>query len=115
MLQLFGKSPGVVFEIPGLQLAQYRARGKAEWHPPLRELLPNIELTILAGQYSQRHYLGKTRKKTLTETVTAWRDYLPAFLRTPHPSWRTTGWQKRNPWFETELLPVLRERVHALL
>ena len=86
-----------------------------EWHPPLRELLPNIELTILAGQYGQRYYLGKTRKKTLTETVTAWRDYLPDFLPTPHPSWRTTGWQKRNPWFEAELLPVLRERVHRLL
>ena len=86
-----------------------------EWHPLLRERLPNIELTILAGQYGQRHYLGKSRKKTLTDTVTAWRDYLPSFLPTPHPSWRTTGWQKRNPWFEAELLPVLRERVHALL
>ena len=86
-----------------------------EWHRPLRELLPNIELTILAGQYGQRYYLGKTRKKTLTETVTAWRDYLPDFLPTPHPSWRTTGWQKRNPWFEAELLPVLRERVQRLL
>ncbi len=86
-----------------------------EWHPPLRERLSNIELTILAGQYGQRHYLGKTRKKTLTETVTAWRDYLPSFLPTPHPSWRTTGWQKRNPWFEAELLPVLRERVRGLL
>ena len=86
-----------------------------EWHRPLLELLPNIELTILAGQYGQRYYLGKTRKKTLTETVTAWRDYLPDFLPTPHPSWRTTGWQKRNPWFEAELLPVLRERVRGLL
>ena len=87
----------------------------AEWHAPLRAHLPNIVLTILAGQYGQRHYLGKQRKKTLTDTVRAWRDYLPDFLPTPHPSWRTTGWQKRNPWFEAELLPVLRERVHRLL
>ncbi len=86
-----------------------------EWHEPLRALLPNIELTILAGQYGQRHYLGKTRRKTLTDTVKAWRDYLPDFLPTPHPSWRTTGWQKRNPWFEKELLPVLRSRTHELL
>ena len=86
-----------------------------EWHTSLRDLLPNIELTILAGQYGQRYYLAKTRKKTLTDTVKAWRDYLPDFLPTPHPSWRTTGWQKRNPWFETELLPELRKRVRNLL
>jgi uracil-DNA glycosylase len=51
----------------------------------------------------------------MTETVRCWRDYLPGFLPTPHPSWRTTGWLKRNPWFETEVLPELRERVAKLL
>jgi uracil-DNA glycosylase len=85
------------------------------WHPPLLDALPNVELTLLIGSYAQAYYLGKTRKKTMTETVRAWRDYLPEILPTPHPSWRTTGWQKKNPWFDDEVLPELRHRVHALI
>ena len=86
-----------------------------KWHPPLRQSLDRVELTLLVGQYAQAWYLKKTRKKTMTETVAAWRDYLPEFLPTPHPSWRTTHWLKKNPWFETEVLPELRRRVHALV
>lgn len=86
-----------------------------EWHERLRRLLPRIELTLLVGTYAQAYYLGSARRKTMTETVRCWRDYLPGFLPTPHPSWRTTGWLKRNPWFETEVLPELRERVAKLL
>lgn len=85
------------------------------WHDPIRDALPAVDLTLLVGQYAQAHYLGKTRKKSMTETVRAWRDYAPAFLPTPHPSWRTTGWLKKNPWFEAEVLPELRKRVKALL
>ena len=85
------------------------------WHEPLMEQLPQIELTLLVGLYAQRRYLGKARKASLTETVRAWRDYGPDHLPLPHPSWRNTGWLKKNPWFETELLPVLRARVAALL
>ncbi len=85
------------------------------WHPPILAALPNIELTLLIGQYAQNHYLGKERKKTLRETVRAWASYGPATLPLPHPSWRNTGWLKKNPWFESDLLPVLRERVSALL
>lgn len=85
------------------------------WHPPLRAALDRVELTLLVGQYAQRWYLEDRRKRTMTETVRAFREYLPAFLPTPHPSWRTTHWQARNPWFEAEILPVLRRRVHALL
>ena len=66
---------------------------------------------MLIGQYAQRHYLGKRRKRGMTETVGAWRDYLPDFLPLPHPSWRNTAWLKRNPWFETELLPFLRAQI----
>ena len=51
----------------------------------------------------------------MTETVRAWREYLPDILPTPHPSWRTTGWQKKNTWFDDELLPELRHRVHGLI
>lgn len=51
----------------------------------------------------------------MTETVHAYRDYLPEFLPTPHPSWRTTHWLKQNPWFEADIIPELRHRVHGLL
>ncbi len=86
-----------------------------KWHPPLLHALKQVELTLLVGTYAQAFYLGRERKKNMTETVRAFRDYLPKFLPTPHPSWRTTGWQKKNPWFDDELLPELRARVHALI
>jgi len=86
-----------------------------QWHPPLRGALPAVELTLLVGLYAQRHYLGKRRRKTLTETVRHWHDYLPEFLPLPHPSWRNTAWLKKNPWFETDLLPELRKRVKQLV
>lgn len=85
------------------------------WHAPVLEALPNVELTLLIGSYAQAYYLGRARKKTMTETVRAWREYLPDnILPTPHPSWRTTGWQKKNAWFDEEILPELRRRVRAL-
>lgn len=84
------------------------------WHDPVLAQLPNIELVILAGMYAQQRYLGKRRKKTLTETVQAWREYGPRFWPLPHPSWRSTNLQRKNPWFDAELLPALRARVAAL-
>ena len=86
-----------------------------EWHTRLLAELPNVELTLLVGMYAQAYYLPESRAKTLTATVKQWRNYLPGYIPTPHPSWRTTGWQKNNPWFEAELLPVLREKVCLLL
>jgi uracil-DNA glycosylase len=85
------------------------------WHPRLLPLMPSVRLTLLVGSYAQAFHLGGQRKATLAETVRAFRDYLPAFLPLPHPSWRNTGWLKRNPWFEEDLLPELRRRVHALM
>ena len=85
------------------------------WHPPLMRLLLNVELTILVGTYAQKQFLGKRRGKSLTETVQAWRIYGPDFIPLPHPSWRTVGWQKRNPWFDSEVLPDLRRRVGRLV
>jgi uracil-DNA glycosylase len=85
------------------------------WHPRLRAGLPDIALTLLVGLYAQRHYLGKACKESLTATVRSWRDYGPAVLPLPHPSWRNTAWLKKNPWFEAELLPDLRARVARLL
>jgi uracil-DNA glycosylase len=85
------------------------------WHARLLAELPKIELTLLVGSYAQAHYLADNRGRTLGETVRNWRAVLPDFLPTPHPSWRTTAWQRKNPWFDAELLPELRARVHALL
>jgi uracil-DNA glycosylase len=77
--------------------------------------LPRVELTLLVGGYAQDWALGPRAKGNMTETVRAWRDYAPAFLPMPHPSWRNTGWLKRNPWFETEVAPYLRQRVLEIL
>lgn len=81
------------------------------WHPPFLAAMPEIRLTLLVGSYAQARYLGVARKKTMTETVANWRAYLPDFLPLPHPSWRNTAWIKKNPWFETGLLPQLRAEV----
>jgi len=86
-----------------------------QWHEALLALMPSVELTLLVGQYAQARYLGKERGKTLTETVSRWQDYLPDYLPTPHPSWRTRHWAKKNPWFEGDVLPDLRARVANLL
>ena len=85
------------------------------WHPQILDALPKVELTLLIGLYAQAHYLGKRRKKTLSDTVGAWADYGPDIIPLPHPSWRNTGWLKKNPWFEAKLLPNLRARVKALM
>ncbi len=85
-----------------------------KWHPLLRSGLPHIQLTLLIGQYAQRYYLGNQVKTTLTETVRAWQSYLPMFLPLPHPSPRNQLWLKRNPWFETEVVPALRQQITAI-
>lgn len=91
------------------------------WHDDLFAAMDKLDLVIAVGQYAQAYHLGPHRRKTLTETVAAWRDFqaLPGkaypVIPIPHPSWRNTGWLKRNPWFETDLLPVLRRAVHERL
>lgn len=81
------------------------------WHARLLAHMKDVELTLLIGQYAQRHFLGKTARGSVTETVEAFADYGPRVVPLPHPSPRNTGWFKHHPWFETEVLPVLRERV----
>ena len=85
------------------------------WHQCILRHLPADHTLILIGQYAQRYYLGKQRKRNLTETVRAWREYTPRFLVTPHPSWRSRGWIKRNPWFSEEVIPELRRIVDNAL
>jgi uracil-DNA glycosylase len=81
------------------------------WHPRVLPLLPNIELTLLVGSYAQYRYLDVGRGVSMTEIVARWRDFLPRYFPLPHPSWRNTGWLKRNPWFEAEALPALKRLV----
>lgn len=86
------------------------------WHDRLLEFLPNIELTLLVGGYAQARYLANAKARTMTETVRAFRTHLSAgYLPTPHPSWRTGAWQKKNTWFDAELLPELRQRTATLV
>jgi len=85
------------------------------WHPQLRALMPKIRLTLLIAQYAQAYYLGRRRKKSLRETVLAYQEYLPEFLPLPHPSPRNQLWLKQNPWFEGEVVPVLKLQVAAVL
>ena len=91
------------------------ARCAALWRARLLAELPKVELTLLIGAYAQRWALKQLGRRSMTETVRAWREAPPAFLPLPHPSWRNTAWLKRHPWFEAEATPYLRERVAAIL
>ncbi|ELK2037938.1 uracil-DNA glycosylase family protein [Vibrio vulnificus] len=84
------------------------------WHEALLKHLPNIKLTLLIGQYAQNRYLSN-KPKTLTETVQNWQAWLPDYLPLPHPSPRNTLWLRKNPWFEEQTVPYLRQQVHQRL
>ena len=85
------------------------------WHPRLRAAFDEAQLLLLVGGYAQRFHLGRAAGHGVTRTVASWREAGPNILPLPHPSWRNTGWIKRNPWFEADLLPVLRTRVRQAL
>ena len=87
------------------------ARCAPQWHQRIQAELKHPQLTLLIGQYAQNHYLGANRRRTLTETVENWQDYLPEFLPMPHPSPRNGIWLARNPWFENEVVPWLSGKV----
>ncbi len=85
------------------------------WHTQLFSHMPQIELVLLIGSYAQQHYLEEKNKKTLTETVQNYAQYLPNHLPLPHPSPRNNIWLKKNNWFEKEVLPELRTRVFTIM
>tara|TARA_R110002124_G_scaffold283624_1_gene459838 strand:+ start:641 stop:1228 length:588 start_codon:yes stop_codon:yes gene_type:complete len=84
------------------------------WRQPLLDALPNIRLTLVLGQYAMNWHLGDRKSRTLTDTVKRWREFWPELLPLPHPSPRNIRWFKANPWFETDVIPVLQDRVREL-
>ena len=87
----------------------------AAWRERLFAALPKFRTTLLVGSYAQAWHLRGRTKESMHETVWAWREYAPRYIPLPHPSWRNSGWLKKNPWFAEELLPCLRRRVRQLL
>ena len=85
------------------------------WLDRLLASLPNIELTLLIGQYAQRHFLGKAAAAGVGATVAGHAQFAPTMIPLPHPSPRNIAWFLRNPWFEAELLPNLRRQVRKVL
>lgn len=84
------------------------------WHDRVHAILPKDRLTLLVGSYAQARYLGRDRRPSLTETVRVFDTYGPAMFPLPHPSWRSSGWMQRNPWFEADVLPALKARMAEL-
>ena len=107
----------------------------ATWHQRVMAAMPQVELVLAIGQYAQRFHIEGNGRRNLTETVADWRGVLggadsndgpgpspkrgrgrfAAVMPLPHPSWRNNAWLKHHPWFADELLPVLRQRVAALM
>ena len=91
-------------------------KGFAEkWHQPILDLLPDLELTILIGQYAQKYYLHQKGTVKLTDTVKHYQDYLPKFFPLVHPSPRNQIWMAKNPWFEAEVVPELQTLVQEII
>jgi uracil-DNA glycosylase len=104
----------------------YPGRGASGDLPPRRECaplwldrllaqMPHIELTMLVGRYAQAHFLRRTGHSSVTSTTREWRAHAPRVIPLPHPSPRNIAWFKANPWFDDELLPMLRRRVRELI
>jgi len=85
------------------------------WHDEVLSRMQNVKLTILIGQYAQKRYLGGRAKNSLTETVKNFKEYFPEYLPLVHPSPRNAIWQKKNPWFDTEIVPSIQQVVKGCL
>ncbi len=92
-----------------------RSECAPQWHPRLLEKMDRVALILLIGRYGQKYYLKNEAGKNLTQTVAAWQNYLPHYFPLPHPSPLNFRWQRKNPWFETEVVPELKKRVGLIL
>ena len=86
-----------------------------DYHEKMLALMPKIKLTILIGEYAIKNYLKDTKKENLTETVRCFQEYLPKYFPIVHPSPLNFRWQAKNPWFEKDVVPMLRQKVHEIL
>ena len=86
-----------------------------DYHEEMLALMPKIKLTILIGEYAIKNYLKDTKKENLTETVRCFQEYLPKYFPIVHPSPLNFRWQAKNPWFEKDVVPMLRQKVHEIL
>jgi uracil-DNA glycosylase len=86
-----------------------------QWHESLFNHMKELRLILVIGTYAQQYYLKGKTKKTLTETVKAYQEYLPTYLPLPHPSPRNNIWLKRNEWFEVELIPELQKSIKDII
>src|SRR6056297_2003725 len=100
------------YDTRGADLPPPRVCGET-WHASVMDILENIELTLVVGAHAHRYHLGT--RQSVTETVRTWRAHAPKVFPLPHPSWRNTGWLKKNPWFERDLLPEMRDRVQEVM
>ena len=80
-----------------------------KWHQPLLSEMTHLKLVLLIGSYAQKYYLKHLFKKTLTQTVKSYHEYLPNYLPLPHPSPRNNVWLKKNPWFEESVTTRLKK------
>lgn len=86
-----------------------------KWHPQLLEAMPNLKITLLVGSYAIKHYLHLKSSVKLTDIVHNYQDYLPQYFPLVHPSPRNQLWMSRNPWFEKDVLPDLKQRIDQFL
>lgn len=86
-----------------------------KWHPKIISNLPNLKLIVLIGNYSQKYYLGDKYKRTLTETVKSFKEFIPNFFPLPHPSPLNFRWFNNNLWFELEALPKFKKLINAII
>ncbi len=85
------------------------------WMNKVLSYLKNVKLTLLVGQYSQKYFLSETKKKTLTDSVKSYEDYLPEYFVLPHPSPRNNIWLKKNPWFEKNNVQDLQKIIRSII
>ncbi len=85
------------------------------WHPRLLQMMPEVKLTILIGNYAQSYYLKGKKYRTLTETVRHYEEYLPDYFPLVHPSPLNFRWFAKNEWYEEEVVPVLQKTVAKIL
>ncbi|MGU3398685.1 uracil-DNA glycosylase family protein [Brucellaceae bacterium D45D] len=99
-----------------------RRECRKTWHDQVFAAMPQLQLILVIGQYALAYHLPGHRERNLTETVKNWRHFIKTpneagciVLPLPHPSWRNSGWLKRNPWFDAETVPHLRAKIRSLI